>query len=73
MNAVLRLPSVKAKIGLARSTIYYLIARNKFPRPVALGARAIGWHEHEIDEWIASRPAPSSVPVAKRRPTETAR
>jgi prophage regulatory protein len=52
MNAILRLPKVKAKTGLSRSTIYLGVADESFPAPISLGARAVGWLETEIDEWI---------------------
>ena len=52
---ILRLPDVKARTGLSRSTIYLRLAAGQFPRPVSLGARSIGFVEAEIDEWIAER------------------
>jgi prophage regulatory protein len=49
---ILRLPAVKSRTGLSRSTIYARAADGAFPRPIALGARAVGWLEREIDEWL---------------------
>ena len=54
-TSILRLPTVKARTGLARSTIYLKIGDGLFPRPVALGARAVGWPDHEIEAIIAAR------------------
>ena len=54
-SKILRLPDVKARTGLSRSTIYLRLATGQFPRPVSLGARSIGFVESEIDEWIAER------------------
>ncbi len=54
-NAILRLPLVKARTGLSRSTIYLRIAEDSFPKPVSLGDRAVGWLESEIEQWLASR------------------
>jgi len=54
-NAVLRLPLVKARSGLSRSTIYLRIAEGSFPKPVSLGDRAVGWLESEIESWLSSR------------------
>jgi len=51
-HTILRLPAVKARIGLSRSTIYLRIAEGTFPRPVSLGLRAVGWLESEIDAWL---------------------
>jgi prophage regulatory protein len=39
--------------GLSRSTVYQRVTEGRFPRPVSLGARAVGWIEAEVDEWIA--------------------
>jgi prophage regulatory protein len=52
---ILRLPAVKARCGLSRSTLYNRIATGDFPPSVALGARSVGWVESEINAWIAAR------------------
>ncbi len=56
----LRLPEVQGRTGLLRSTIYVRLAEGRFPRPVALGARAVGWVKAEVDGWIRER-------IAERR------
>ena len=48
----LRLPEVLARTGLSRSTIYVRLDQGRFPRPVSLGGRAVGWIEAEVDEWV---------------------
>ncbi len=55
----LRLPEVLARTGLSRSTIYVRLDQGRFPRPVSLGGRAVGWIEAEVDEWIRERIAAS--------------
>jgi len=52
---VLRKQDVKIRTGLSNSTIHAWIREGRFPPPVALGARAVGWIESEIDAWIAQR------------------
>lgn len=54
MQTLLRLPMVKARTGLSRSTIYFRVAEGTFPAPVKLGAgaRAVGWVEAEIEQWL---------------------
>jgi prophage regulatory protein len=52
---ILRLPKVKVRTGLSRSTIYLRISEGRFPTPVSLGGRAVGWIEAEIDEWLKQR------------------
>ena len=56
---ILRLPDVLARTGLSRSTIYVRVANGTFPKPVPLGARAVGWIESDVDEWIRERIAAS--------------
>lgn len=56
---LLRLPQVRQATGLARSTIYGLVAANRFPPPIKLGVRATGWVASEVFEWISQRIAES--------------
>lgn len=51
-NKILRLPAVQSRTGLSRSSIYLRIAEGTFPQQVSLGARAVGWIEAEIDDWL---------------------
>ena len=54
-NYILRLPAVMARTGLARSTIYFRIKHNTFPKQIKLGvgARASGWLCSEIEDWLS--------------------
>ena len=52
MHNILRLPAIKTRTGLSRSTIYLRISEGSFPRSISLGGRAVGWIESEIDEWL---------------------
>ncbi len=55
VNTVLRLPAVKSRTGLSRSTIYLRISNNDFPSPISLGGRAVGWIESDIDDWLTEK------------------
>ena len=57
----LRLPEVLARTGLSRSTIYVRLDQGRFPRPVSLGARAVGWVEAEVDDWMRERIVASRI------------
>lgn len=50
---LIRLPEVKARVGLSRSSIYLRIAEGTFPAPVRLGEKSVAWLETDIDAWIA--------------------
>ena len=54
-NSLIRLPAVKERTGLSRSTIYNRISQGTFPRPVGLGGRAVGWLQSEVEAWIEQR------------------
>lgn len=54
-NNILRLPAVKARTGLSRSTIYLRIEKGAFPTQVSLGGRAVGWVEAEVDDWLTEK------------------
>lgn len=51
----LRLIEVQRRVPYSRSTIYLKVSRGEFPHPISLGARAVGWLESDIDEWMAQR------------------
>jgi prophage regulatory protein len=54
-TSILRLPTVKARTGLSRSTIYLRVSEGTFPKPVSLGGRAVGWIESEVQQWLEQR------------------
>lgn len=53
---LLRMAAVIQVTGLARSTIYKLIAADKFPSPVRLVGRAVAWRRADLELWSAARP-----------------
>ena len=61
---ILRRRQVEARTGLSRSSIYARISPNPnrpgdydptFPKPVSLGAKAVGWVEAEVDAWLSAQ------------------
>lgn len=61
---ILRRRQVEARTGLSRSTIYAKLRHNPkrpgdydatFPRPISVGAKAVGWLSHEIDAWLTAQ------------------
>lgn len=55
VNAILRLPAVKAQSGASRSTIYLRIQQGLWPKPVKLGPRSVGWPASEVSALNAAR------------------
>jgi len=52
---IIRRKQVEARTGLSRSTIYQRVSDGTFPQPISLGARAVGWVEAEISDWLKGR------------------
>ena len=53
---LMRMPTVICWTGLARSTIYRLIAEKRFPAPVVLATRAVAWRRTDLERWSEGRP-----------------
>ena len=55
VTAILRLPAIRLESGYSRSTIYLRISQGLWPRPIHLGARAVGWPAREVVALNAAR------------------
>lgn len=51
----IKLPLVKERTSLSTSEIYRRISAGMFPAQIRIGAKAVVWLEHEIDEWMAQQ------------------
>ena len=51
----LRLPEVKLRVGLSRSSIYFRKEQGTFPKPVRIGENSVAWREEDIDRWMSAR------------------
>ena len=53
---LLRRREVEEITGIGRSSIYRLMKKGKFPRPVRIGPAAVRWRASDITAWMESRP-----------------
>ncbi|KAF1704081.1 hypothetical protein CSC68_03540 [Pseudoxanthomonas suwonensis] len=53
---LLRLPQVMDITGLSNPTIYRMVETGAFPKQRKLSPRAVGWLEHEVQEWALGCP-----------------
>ena len=60
----LRRPEVETLTGLPRSTLYDLIAANRFPKPVPISAHTVAWIEAEVADWQCQRIAERDAQAA---------
>lgn len=61
MNKIIRLKQVCIVTGLSRSSIYRMIAENRFPKSVRLEGKSVGWVEVEVQKWISDRIAERGI------------
>lgn len=63
---ILRRHEVAERTGLSARTVHELMVRGDFPQSFALGDRAVGWLQRDIDAWIMARAsrAPLGMPAA---------
>ena len=66
MANIIRLPRVMARTGKCRTAIYDEIQAGTFPKQIPIGARAVGWDESEIDDWIDEK-----IQAARNRRAES--
>lgn len=52
---ILRLGEVVQVTSLSRSTIWRLEIAGQFPRRIRLSTNRVGWHQQEVEDWVASR------------------
>lgn len=54
-NTILRLPEVLRQRGRSRTAHYLDIQNGLFTHPIAIGLRAVGWPEDEVEALNAAR------------------
>ena len=51
----IRASEIATRLGVARTTIYGWVKAGRFPPPVHLGPRTVGWIRSEFDAWVQNR------------------
>jgi prophage regulatory protein len=52
IDPLLRIKKVEELTGYGRRNIYHLISKDKFPKQVRLGPKAVAWRASDIRAWI---------------------
>jgi prophage regulatory protein len=52
---LIRLPEVRRRVPLSRSTIYLMVSKGEFPKPVSIGTRAVAWDSNLVDAWVHAK------------------
>lgn len=52
---ILKIKQVVEVVCISRSSLYTMVKRGDFPKPLKLGMRSSGWLKTEVDAWISER------------------
>lgn len=52
VDSILRTAEVCRITSLERTTVMRLVQRGKFPPPMKIGLRAVGWRASHIQKWM---------------------
>ena len=67
MEKLLDRQAVVKAVGLSVPSVYRLMAKGVFPRPIRIGLRAVRWRESDIISFLESRPIATGEPVEAAR------
>jgi prophage regulatory protein len=65
LRRIIRWPQLEAMTGRGRTAIQQDIVAGRFPKPIPLGRRAVGWLVEEVEAWIEARAAERHVEAAE--------
>ena len=54
-DQILKKPRVQQMTSLPTSTLYAWVKAGRFPAPVKLGVRSVGWRLSDVQGWLDSR------------------
>ena len=54
---VLNAKVVAQRVGLSLRTFYAEVSAGRFPKPIQLTTRPVGWLEADVDSWLAEKVA----------------
>ena len=52
---IIKINEACEKLSISRATMYRLIEKGEFPKPIKLSSRAVGIPIEYIDQWIEER------------------
>lgn len=52
---ILPIAETADRIGICARQVYIEVSEGRFPKPVQVTARRVGWIDTEVDAWIAAK------------------
>lgn len=56
MEKLMNREQVAEAVGLSIPSLYRLMGKGHFPRPLKIGLRSVRWRESDVREFLESRP-----------------
>jgi prophage regulatory protein len=54
---IIHMAEILKATGVSRATVYNWLAAGRFPKPVLLGGRTIGWRYRDVAAWLEKQPS----------------
>ncbi len=55
MPRILNIKEVSRYVDLSRATIYRLMRKDMFPKPLKLSLNRVGWILDDVDKWLNAK------------------
>lgn len=55
MKKVVRVKEVANMLSICKATVYNWLKKGKFPQPIKIGDRVVGWPVELIEEWLEEK------------------
>lgn len=52
---LIKRPAVQELTQVSRSSLYLMMSKGEFPKPIKLGSKSVAWLESEIFDWVNAR------------------
>lgn len=68
---IYRIGDLTGVLGLSKWTVYDLMKKGDFPRPVQLTVKAVGWRASDVETWVNNRrPSGNTEPPDEEKPVD---
>ncbi len=54
-NKIIKRKELLELVSMSKSTLYNQVAENRFPKPIKLANRSVGWLTSDIQEWFEQK------------------
>lgn len=67
-DVIIRKDELARSLGVSRSWLERAARNGRFPKPIQLSAKSVGWLSTEVDAWLKDRAAAREAPSPSAGP-----